>query len=54
MTDSNISSLEGKQHRLAYIPGLDGLRGLLVLLGPIIFHARPDVLPGGILAIDVV
>ena len=53
MTDSNISSLEGKQHRLAYIPGLDGLRGLLVLLGPIIFHARPDFLPGGILAIDV-
>ncbi|MSO60333.1 MAG: acyltransferase [Ilumatobacteraceae bacterium] len=52
MTDS-ISSLESKQHRLAYIPGLDGLRGLLVLLGPIIFHARPDFLPGGILAIDV-
>ncbi len=53
MNDSPISSPENKQHRLTYIPGLDGLRGLLVLLGPIIFHARPDFLPGGILAIDV-
>ena len=29
------------------------MRGFWVVLGPIIFHARPDFLPGGILAIDL-
>jgi peptidoglycan/LPS O-acetylase OafA/YrhL len=40
-------------NRFAYIPGLDGIRGFWVVLGPLMYHARPDVIPGGILGIDL-
>ncbi len=46
--------------RLPYIPALDGLRGVFVVLGPLLYHARPesirggpDILPGGILSLDL-
>ena len=39
--------------KFAYIPGLDGIRGFWVVLGPLMYHARPDVIPGGILGIDL-
>ncbi len=38
--------------RFAHVSTLDGLRGLSVL-GPLLFHARADALPGGFLTIDV-
>ena len=46
--------------RIAYMPALDGLRGVFVVLGPLLYHARPesvrggpDILPGGILSLDL-
>ncbi len=46
--------------RLAYIPTFDGMRGLWVILGPLLYHARPnsiaggpDIVPGGILSLDL-
>ena len=46
--------------RLPYMPALDGLRGVFVVLGPLLYHARPesvrggpDILPGGILSLDL-
>lgn len=39
--------------RFAYIPALDGIRGIWVVIGPLMYHARPDVIPGGILGIDL-
>lgn len=53
MTDTAAPPPPASRPRIAYIPGLDGMRGFWVVLGPIIFHARPDFLPGGILAIDL-
>lgn len=53
MTDTTAPPAAPSRPRIAYIPGLDGMRGFWVVLGPIIFHARPDFLPGGILAIDL-
>ena len=53
MIDTAAPSPAPTRPRFAYIPGLDGMRGFWVVLGPIIFHARPDFLPGGILAIDL-
>src|ERR1700752_60839 len=38
--------------RWRYVPGLDGLRGLSVL-GPVLYHARGSLLPGGFLTIDL-
>ncbi len=42
------------------MPALDGLRGVFVVLGPLLYHARPesirggpDILPGGILSLDL-
>ncbi len=42
------------------MPALDGLRGVFVVLGPLLYHARPesirggpDVFPGGILSLDL-
>lgn len=50
----------GSSGRLAYIPALDGLRGTFVVLGPLLYHARPesirggpDIFPGGILSLDL-
>lgn len=46
--------------RFRYIPAFDGLRGYLVIVGPLLYHARPesvrggpDIVPGGILSIDL-
>jgi peptidoglycan/LPS O-acetylase OafA/YrhL len=43
---------EGERRRWAYVPALDGLRGLSVL-GPVLYHARATALPGGFLTIDL-
>jgi peptidoglycan/LPS O-acetylase OafA/YrhL len=39
--------------KFRYIPGLDGIRGFWVVLGPLMYHARPEWIPGGILGIDL-
>jgi peptidoglycan/LPS O-acetylase OafA/YrhL len=39
--------------KYTYIPGLDGMRFVWVLLGPLLYHARPEFIPGGILALDL-
>ena len=46
--------------RFTYIGALDGIRGVFVVLGPLLYHARPervrggpDILPGGILSLDL-
>jgi peptidoglycan/LPS O-acetylase OafA/YrhL len=38
--------------RTTYLPGLDGLRALAVI-AVLVFHARPQWLPGGFLGVDV-
>ena len=37
---------------LQYLPGLDGLRALAVI-AVVLFHARPGVLPGGFLGVEI-
>ncbi|MEM7141458.1 MAG: acyltransferase [Actinomycetota bacterium] len=46
--------------RLGYIPTFDGMRGFWVVMGPLLYHARPssiqggpDIVPGGILSLDL-
>ena len=46
--------------KLGYIPTFDGMRGFWVVLGPLLYHARPesiqggpDIVPGGILSLDL-
>ncbi len=46
--------------RFAYIPTFDGMRGFWVLMGPLLYHARPEsiqggpeIVPGGILSLDL-
>ncbi len=48
------------RRRFRYIPALDGMRGFWVVFGPLLYHARPesvpggpDILPGGILGVDM-
>lgn len=43
---------DASARRWSYVPALDGLRGLSVL-GPVLFHARATLLPGGFLTIDL-
>lgn len=45
---------------MGYIPTFDGMRGFWVVLGPLLYHARPesiqgglDIVPGGILSLDL-
>ena len=52
--------MTGPSRRFAYIGALDGIRGVFVVLGPLLYHARPervrggpDILPGGILSLDL-
>jgi len=37
----------------SYVPGLDGLRGFALVVGPLIFHLWPGLAPGGVLSIDM-
>ncbi len=46
--------------KIRHMPGLDGARGLWVILGPLLYHARPEnvpggpsIVPGGILSLDL-
>ena len=46
--------------KFAYIPTFDGMRGFWVVLGPLLYHARPEsiqggpeIVPGGILSLDL-
>ncbi|MBH99105.1 MAG: hypothetical protein CL467_00685 [Acidimicrobiaceae bacterium] len=39
--------------RFSYIPGLDGIRGIWVVIGPLLYHAATDTVSGGILGIDL-
>ncbi|MEQ8840048.1 MAG: acyltransferase family protein [Acidimicrobiales bacterium] len=46
--------------RFGYIPTFDGMRGFWVLMGPLLYHARPqsipggpEIVPGGILSLDL-
>jgi peptidoglycan/LPS O-acetylase OafA/YrhL len=46
--------------KFKYIPTFDGMRGFWVLMGPLLYHARPqsipggpDIVPGGILSLDL-
>ncbi|HEX7096103.1 MAG TPA: hypothetical protein VF183_09480, partial [Acidimicrobiales bacterium] len=52
MTTASNAARGGSPARFAYVPGLDGLRGLSVL-GPVLFHANASWLPGGFVTIDL-
>src|SRR5262249_3910616 len=41
-----------KSQATGYLPGLDGIRALAVI-AVLIYHARPEWLPGGFLGVDV-
>ena len=54
------SDAAAERPRFAYIPTFDGMRGFWVVLGPLLYHARPesvrgglDIVPGGILSLDL-
>jgi len=47
-----VVPLDTPSHGASYLPSLDGLRALAVL-AVIVYHARPDWLPGGFLGVDV-
>ncbi|MEM7141459.1 MAG: acyltransferase family protein [Actinomycetota bacterium] len=63
MTDSPTTTAPDAataRKRFKYIPALDGMRGFWVVFGPLLYHARPesvvggpDILPGGILGVDM-
>ena len=44
---------DGARPRFSYIPGLDGIRGIWVVIGPLLYHAATDTVTGGILGIDL-
>jgi len=52
MTSSATRAAHDTRARFAYIPALDGIRGLSVL-GPVFFHANATWLGGGFLTIDL-
>ncbi len=46
--------------KFRYIPAFDGMRGFWVVVGPLLYHGRPqsipggpDIVPGGILSLDL-
>jgi len=50
----------GERPKFGYIPTFDGMRGFWVVVGPLLYHARPesvqgglDIVPGGILSLDL-
>ncbi len=42
----------GQTHSIHYRPDIDGLRGLAILL-VVIFHAFPNLIPGGFIGVDI-
>lgn len=53
-----VTAVERPKFR--YIPTFDGMRGFWVIMGPLLYHARPqsiqggpDIVPGGILSLDL-
>jgi len=38
--------------RLDHMPALDGMRGLFVILGPMMYHFAPAFIPGGMFSLD--
>ena len=38
--------------KLDHMPALDGMRGLFVILGPMLYHFAPTFIPGGMLSLD--
>ncbi|HEU0130915.1 MAG TPA: acyltransferase family protein [Mycobacteriales bacterium] len=51
MTAGTSTRTRGRPPRLAYVPGLDGLRGLAVV-AVLLFHGGVSWLPGGFLGVD--
>ena len=44
---------EQERPAFTYIPGIDGIRGIWVVIGPLLYHAATDTVSGGILGIDL-
>ena len=44
---------EQERPAFTYIPGIDGIRGIWVVIGPLLYHAAADTVSGGILGIDL-
>ena len=38
--------------KLDHMPALDGMRGLFVILGPMLYHFAPTFIPGGMFSLD--
>ncbi len=51
--DPDAAVAPKKPPRIGYMPALDGMRGLYVLLGPLAYHFAPYWISGGILGIDL-
>ena len=59
-TDEPAPDEPEARKRFRYIPAFDGMRGFWVIVGPLLYHARPssirggpDIAPGGILSLDL-
>lgn len=52
-TSANEAAPARTSARVPHMPALDGARGIFVILGPVIYHLRPKLLPGGILCLDL-
>lgn len=57
---SPIADGDPSRRRFGYVATFDGMRGFWVVMGPLLYHARPqsirggpDIVPGGILSLDL-
>ena len=57
---SAVTTERAERPKFGYIPTFDGMRGFWVVLGPLLYHARPEsiqggpeIVPGGILSLDL-
>ena len=57
---SAVTTDQAERPKFGYIPTFDGMRGFWVVLGPLLYHARPEsiqggpeIVPGGILSLDL-